>query len=106
MIPFELAEQRVTNFYRHRATVSDIGDAFAYMNCIKVVDYITGPAAFNNRPDIEPSFVVTEIMIALNYTKLLNGVMLMIILRIFYKMDYKMILNVYIAFWKGSYNNN
>ena len=60
MIPFELAEQRVTNFYRHRATVSDIGDAFAYMNCIKVVDYITGPAAFNNRPDIEPSFVVTE----------------------------------------------
>tara|TARA_R110000851_G_scaffold272177_2_gene424885 strand:+ start:91 stop:405 length:315 start_codon:yes stop_codon:yes gene_type:complete len=59
MIPFEQAEQRVINFYRHRATVSDIGAAFAYMNCIKVVDYITGPSAFNNT-SMDPSFIVTE----------------------------------------------
>jgi hypothetical protein len=59
MIPFKQAEKRVTNFYRHRATVSDIGNAFAYMNCIKVTDYNNGPTAFNNLP-VDPSFVVTE----------------------------------------------
>jgi hypothetical protein len=53
-------EEKVQTFFLTQAAVDDFVRTYAYMNCIIVNDYITGPVAFNNHDNLEPAFVVTE----------------------------------------------